>query len=112
MLNEDLNLCTEKKCREISDAGRSDKELAELYWLDYTSREKSIVTALFCDVVGSTSLAETMDPEDWGDLMGEALRAMGEVVQRFGIIRRECVQLLKCVQLIVGVAQFTSQIAQ
>ena len=48
MLYEDLILCKEKKCHLLNDAGRSDKELAELYWQDYTSREKSIITALFC----------------------------------------------------------------
>jgi class 3 adenylate cyclase/tetratricopeptide (TPR) repeat protein len=48
------------------------------------SGERRVVTALFCDVVGSTGLAETLDPEDWGDLVGEAIRVMGEVVARFG----------------------------
>lgn len=42
------------------------------------------MTALFCDVVGSTAIAETMDPEDWGELVGEAIAAMGTVVARFG----------------------------
>lgn len=46
--------------------------------------ERRVVTALFCDVVGSTSLAESLDPEDWSDLVGGALRTMGEVVARFG----------------------------
>jgi class 3 adenylate cyclase/tetratricopeptide (TPR) repeat protein len=48
------------------------------------SGERRVVTALFCDVVGSTGMAEALDPEDWGDLVGEAIRVMGEVVARFG----------------------------
>ncbi len=31
-------------------------------------RERRIVTILFCDVKGSTSAAESMDPEEWGDI--------------------------------------------
>lgn len=46
--------------------------------------ERRVVTALFCDVVGSTSLAEGMDPEDWGEVVAESMRTMGEVVDRYG----------------------------
>lgn len=48
------------------------------------SGERRIVTALFCDVVGSTSIAESMDPEDWGELMRSAIERMGDTVARFG----------------------------
>lgn len=48
------------------------------------SGERRVVTALFCDVVGSTSIAEEMDPEDWGELLGEAITTMGNVVARYG----------------------------
>lgn len=47
------------------------------------SGERRVVTALFCDVVGSTSIAETMDPEDWGDLVASAITTMGDVVRRY-----------------------------
>jgi len=46
--------------------------------------ERRIVTALFADVVGSTSIAETMDPEDWGELVGRAVSAIGAVATRYG----------------------------
>ena len=45
--------------------------------------ERRVVTALFCDIVGSTSLAEDMDPEDWSELVGIAISTMGEVVATF-----------------------------
>lgn len=48
------------------------------------SGERRVVTALFCDVVGSTSIAETMDPEDWSDLVAAAIENMGTVVARYG----------------------------
>jgi class 3 adenylate cyclase len=38
------------------------------------------VTTLFADVVGSTGLAEAMDPEEWAELIGAATTTMGKVV--------------------------------
>jgi class 3 adenylate cyclase/tetratricopeptide (TPR) repeat protein len=46
--------------------------------------ERRVVTALFCDVVGSTSIAEQMDPEDWSEVMGDAMTTMSSAVSRFG----------------------------
>jgi class 3 adenylate cyclase/tetratricopeptide (TPR) repeat protein len=46
--------------------------------------ERRVVTALFCDVVGSTSIAEEMDPEDWGDLMAAGIDRMSTEISRFG----------------------------
>lgn len=46
--------------------------------------ERRVVTALFCDIVGSTALAEEMDPEDWSELVGVAISTMGEVIAAFG----------------------------
>jgi class 3 adenylate cyclase/tetratricopeptide (TPR) repeat protein len=42
------------------------------------------VTILFCDVAGSTSLAEQMDPEEWTDLMGEVFDRVIQPVYQFG----------------------------
>jgi class 3 adenylate cyclase len=46
--------------------------------------ERRPVTTLFADVVGSTGLAETMDPEEWAELIGDATTMMGKVVDRYG----------------------------
>ncbi len=35
-------------------------------------------------MVGSTSLAETMDPEDWGELVAAAVHTMATVIDRYG----------------------------
>ncbi len=43
-----------------------------------------MVTALFADVVGSTSLGERLDPEDFTEVVGEAVRGMAVCVERFG----------------------------
>ena len=37
-----------------------------------TEPERRIVTILFCDVKGSTALAENLDPEDWTAIMNDA----------------------------------------
>jgi class 3 adenylate cyclase len=45
--------------------------------------ERKPVTALFVDVVGSTSLAEQMDPEDWTAMINEAFDLMSRAVFRY-----------------------------
>ena len=47
------------------------------------SGERKPVTALFADVVGSTTLAERMDPEDWTQLVNEAFELMSQAVYRY-----------------------------
>ena len=46
--------------------------------------ERRTITALFADVAGSTALGERFDPEDVREIVGEAVRHMAEVVERFG----------------------------
>lgn len=51
--------------------------------------ERRIVTVLFADVVGSTSLAEQMDPEDWTAVMNRAFDLLTPVIYRYeGTIAR------------------------
>jgi len=45
--------------------------------------ERKPVTALFADVVGSTALAERMDPEEWAAMMNEAFEEMSQAVFRY-----------------------------
>jgi class 3 adenylate cyclase len=45
--------------------------------------ERRVVTALFCDVVNSTSLAERVDPEEWTEFMNGVFEAVTEPVQRY-----------------------------
>jgi class 3 adenylate cyclase len=47
------------------------------------SGERKPVTAIFADVVDSTSLAETMDAEDWTVLINEAFDLMSKAVFRY-----------------------------
>jgi class 3 adenylate cyclase len=45
--------------------------------------ERKPVTALFADVVGSTTLAEQLDPEDWTNIINQAYELMSRAVQRY-----------------------------
>lgn len=45
--------------------------------------ERRVVTSLFTDVVGSTSLAEQMDPEDWTVIMNEAFDRLTPAIYRY-----------------------------
>ncbi len=45
--------------------------------------ERRIVTMLFCDVKGSTSLAEMLDPEEWAEIMNGAFKYLIEPVYRY-----------------------------
>jgi len=51
--------------------------------------ERRIVTILFCDMKGSTSAAETLDPEDWTEIINGAFEHMISPVYRYeGIVAR------------------------
>jgi class 3 adenylate cyclase/tetratricopeptide (TPR) repeat protein len=46
--------------------------------------ERKIASVLFADVVGSTTLAERLDPEDWAEVMNGAFAFMNAAVDAFG----------------------------
>ena len=50
---------------------------------EHVTGERRPATALFVDVVGSTSLAEQMDPEDWAMTMERAMAIMSGAVERY-----------------------------
>jgi class 3 adenylate cyclase/tetratricopeptide (TPR) repeat protein len=47
------------------------------------SGERRVVTMLFCDVRGSTSMAEDLDPEEWTDVMNAAYERLITPVYRY-----------------------------
>lgn len=49
-----------------------------------SATERRVVTVLFVDMVGSTSLAEGMDPEDWSEVVRRALEVIAPCVERYG----------------------------
>jgi class 3 adenylate cyclase len=50
---------------------------------DAMEGERKEVTVLFCDIVGSSSLAERLDPEAMHPIMDRALRLMAEAIHRY-----------------------------
>ena len=45
---------------------------------------RRILTVLFCDVAGSTAMAEQLDPEEWAEIMNEAFEFLTAPVNRYG----------------------------
>ncbi|MCK5053318.1 MAG: adenylate/guanylate cyclase domain-containing protein, partial [Anaerolineales bacterium] len=51
------------------------------------AEERRIVTILFSDIVGSTSIAEQLDPEEWREIVESVHQLAGEIVlQHRGIV--------------------------
>ena len=48
-----------------------------------TEGERRIVTMLFCDVVGSTAMAERLDPEAWTEIMNEVFELLMAPIRRY-----------------------------
>jgi len=48
------------------------------------SSERKVVTVLFCDVKGSTAIAEKMDPEEWTEIIQGAFTMLTPPIQRYG----------------------------
>ena len=46
--------------------------------------ERRYLTVLFCDLVGSTSLASRLDPEEWREIVADYHRAAADAIERFG----------------------------
>lgn len=51
---------------------------------DDTGGERRQLTAMFCDLVGSTPLTSRLDPEDLGKVIGAYHRCIAETIERFG----------------------------
>lgn len=45
--------------------------------------ERKQVTVLFSDIVGSTALAEKLDPEEWGEIVSGAHKRVSEAIYRY-----------------------------
>src|SRR5512135_3649660 len=49
----------------------------------HVENERKPVTILFADIVGSTALAEKLDPEEWKEVVSGAHRRVSEAVYRY-----------------------------
>ena len=45
--------------------------------------ERRVITMLFCDVPGSTAMAQHLDPEEWAEIMNEAFEHLIAPVYRY-----------------------------
>ncbi len=70
-------------------AAATPAPLAEKMRAAHIEGERKLVTVLFADVVGSTALAEQMDPEDWTAIMNRAFERLSPAIYRYeGTIAR------------------------
>jgi class 3 adenylate cyclase/tetratricopeptide (TPR) repeat protein/ABC-type transport system involved in cytochrome c biogenesis ATPase subunit len=51
---------------------------------DGDGAQRRHMTVMFCDMVGSTPLAELLDPEDFHELLGDYQAACARAIERFG----------------------------
>ncbi|MCC7361357.1 MAG: AAA family ATPase [Anaerolineales bacterium] len=68
--------------RESAVKSQTPPEVAAQMRAAHLAGERKVVTALFLDVVGSTALAEHMDPEDWTQIMNRAFELLAPIVTR------------------------------
>ena len=57
---------------------------AQLDSIDAQRESRRIVTVVFCDVIGSTALGESLDPESLRGVMARYFAAMRQVIERHG----------------------------
>lgn len=72
-----------------SAAAEDKHEPARAFRGPSLASERKTVTVLFADVVGSTALAENIDPEEWTGIMNGAFEVLTPAIQRYeGTIAR------------------------
>ena len=76
-----------KAARDLAEAGAPTTATKKVESADAMPRvaeaERRQITVMFCDLVGSTSLSEDMDPEDLRAVMQAYQQAAGGVIERY-----------------------------
>lgn len=81
LLKAIASLQTEKSAKPRSAVESKIATTTEL--LDSGAAERRQLTVMFCDLVGSTALAERLDPEDLRDLLAQYQDTCADVIQRY-----------------------------
>ena len=69
--------------RQLAVLEAAEQQRQRQYVEQTRGGERRIVTALVCDVRGSTAMAEKLDPEAWTEIMDEAFNLLIEPIDRF-----------------------------
>ncbi len=78
--DEDTLALLQRAVQRLAPQGYADRLLSTR---GQVARERRIVTMLFCDVQGSTSLAESLDPEEMMDIMDGAFDVLIPPIYRY-----------------------------
>ena len=70
--------------KAIAELVPADKIVPRTSLAPSTTAERRPITVMFCDLVGSTSLAQKLDPEDWRTLVNDYLDQASAAVTDFG----------------------------
>ncbi|MEQ1818323.1 MAG: AAA family ATPase [Terricaulis sp.] len=77
-------LCGNCAAATLSNANYCSACGARLAPADFVDGERRQVTALFCDLVGSTEIAARLDPEQWHDIAKHYRQATGGEIVKMG----------------------------
>ena len=84
VLNDpDANFC--KNCGHplTPEPEKSTEEQEQVLVIEPGQSERRFITILFCDIVGSTSIGERLDPEEWTDIMNGVFDRLLPEVERY-----------------------------
>jgi class 3 adenylate cyclase/tetratricopeptide (TPR) repeat protein len=85
MICSNCQTANEAQARFCKNCGFAISDLAaDTRQLSPPDGERRVVTILFCDLKGSTSMAKHLDPEDWAEIMNEVFKQLIEPVNRYG----------------------------
>lgn len=67
-----------------ADSSAATMASASLSWRLQSTAERRLLTVMFCDLVGSTALANELDPEDIREIMGAYHSCCASLIKRHG----------------------------
>ena len=84
MNDPDANFC--KNCGHplTPEPEESPEQQKQLSIIEPGRSERRFITILFCDIVGSTSIGERLDPEEWTEIMNGVFDRLLPEVERYG----------------------------
>jgi class 3 adenylate cyclase/tetratricopeptide (TPR) repeat protein len=80
----DCSRCGATNRRSANYCGRCAAPLGAVVRATFSVGERRQITVLFCDLVNSTGMSESLDPEDWRDVLRTYQGKCGDIVRQLG----------------------------